>query len=833
MTPTIKVIGNRIVMDADFGHASIPLDDDVKAQWASWKARYQAVAAAPDANQLRLIGTELLTWIDRSGWARKWLDAPGPRQLEIAGDASITDDQFRLMDLPWEALADRNGFLALDTIQPFEVWRRAGQPAEPGSPEHRDLSLLFMASSPRNVTPELDFEAEEVAILNATDGFELGLFVEESGCPQELRERTLHRELFDAFHFSSHGEVLDEETANRFASEGARAGPNLLMETREGDRLFVPPTKLAEIWEGTPPQLVFLSACKTSVQDAETHDTYASELARAVPAVLGWGGAVLDPDATRFAASFYRELAGFQDVPGACAKARRDLLSETNDANERGAHWHLARLWLGPHGGGPLCAREGATRELPKNAGYKSFLDNRRNRGKVAGPLTFVGRRRLTQDILKTLRRPDCIGAVILGMGNLGKSSLAARVANRLPTLTNIVVVDDYDARSILTILLDALPPGVRDSINERWADAVDGDPSRLALAVEDLLESHYRQNPILLIIDDLEQVLADPQKGEERCALKADHGASDTIVAVLEAFRKSRGRSRLLFTSRYDFSAFGADGTDLARSLSFFNLEPFSPGEQRKQWRAELNVRLRSDDTTIRRAAAHAIGHEDYAALQTRAIAIANGNPGLQDLFTRPLLSADFEPVRAALSAMTTYLNNPEVIPEEDNAAFEFFRRNTFEKYQAALTPTEAGFLKAASVFDEVVWPEDVAGPAAAALRRYQSTPAPVSSEALAAVGEAAGIGDVERARRRVTGLGLLDVYSERHTGRTDNEYLVNQFARPLIPKLTAGERAVFAKAALPALEADWTDGDGAWPEDHRSVEALRLAFLAESTEA
>ncbi|MHC5722390.1 MAG: hypothetical protein ACYTX0_62865, partial [Nostoc sp.] len=55
-----------------------------------------------------------------------------------------------------------------------------------GEPENRALQVLFMATSPLNVEPVLDFEAEEARIREATARQPLALTVEESGCLSEL-----------------------------------------------------------------------------------------------------------------------------------------------------------------------------------------------------------------------------------------------------------------------------------------------------------------------------------------------------------------------------------------------------------------------------------------------------------------------------------------------------------------------------------------------------------------------------------------------------------------------------------------------------------------------
>jgi hypothetical protein len=50
------------------------------------------------------------------------------------------------------------------------------------------------------------------------------------------------------------------------------------------------------------------------------------------------------------------ELAGRSSVPRAAAVARRTLLCNKAQDPHRGRHWHLARVYIGPNGGGALCA---------------------------------------------------------------------------------------------------------------------------------------------------------------------------------------------------------------------------------------------------------------------------------------------------------------------------------------------------------------------------------------------------------------------------------------------------------------------------------------------
>src|SRR5262249_61033541 len=111
--------------------------------------------------------------------------------------------EWALLRAPWELLADKQGFLAGDVGLGFSPVRRLGRrvPA-PALDKHR-LGLVFMAASPRGAL-ELDYEAEETAIMAAVGATKLDLLVEESGNPDELGERLAEYSAMEALHLSLH-----------------------------------------------------------------------------------------------------------------------------------------------------------------------------------------------------------------------------------------------------------------------------------------------------------------------------------------------------------------------------------------------------------------------------------------------------------------------------------------------------------------------------------------------------------------------------------------------------------------------------------------------------
>jgi hypothetical protein len=326
---------------------------------------------------------------------------------------------------------------------------------------------MFMAAAVEGQT-ELDFEAEEAAILDATQRLPIRVTVEESGALAFLGERLTLEGPFEALHLSCHGNI------------DAERGPILLLEGAAGGEERAGPGEVIEALGADPVPLVVLSACRTAElggsaaasgvpgrresdsgiaadwretdmrREAERRGRgtgpalatpFVRRLAAVVLNVVGWDGSVYDVDATEFARDFYRELAGRSSVPRAAAVGRRALLRKKAESPQRGRHWHLARVYIGPTGGGRLCDNTKPKRTWATGRTEKVFLDKKKQRVPVATQAEFVGRRRAIQTVLRSFRDGPT-GVLIHGMGALGKSSLAARVQNRMPQHHPVVIFE-------------------------------------------------------------------------------------------------------------------------------------------------------------------------------------------------------------------------------------------------------------------------------------------------------------------------------------------------------------------------------------------------------
>lgn len=761
-----------------------------------WAARYDQATLDGDEAELFAIGRALFDWINPNGWATTWAKASGPRQLEIVVDDPGEPLARALLDAPWELLAHEQGYLADDAVQLFELARRIGREGNPTEPAHGDLQLIFMAAAPAGESP-LAFEDEESAILEATRRLPLHLVVEESGCIQFLGEKLDLDGPFEVLHLSCHGGIDPD------------VGPLLGLEDETGQLALTDIGQMVGAL-GNPQNtaLVFLSACRTAEQigagNQAATEPFVRELVRAgVANVLGWDGSVYDDDALAYARSFYGELASLQAVPRAAAVARQVLRMNQIKDPRQGRHWHLARLYLGPAGGGQLAAKGKPKRRLA--GGGEQFLDKARQQVPVAGPQAFVGRRRAVQSVLKAYRN-GAAGVLIHGMGNIGKSSLAFRVSTRLPRHEKVVVFGSYDALSVFDRVVAALPPQARNPVIDTWRDTVLSDPAQLAHALEDLLQGPLDARPMLLVMDDLERILE--TTGPSTTALLVQRAYRPVLAAILHAFQRAQTESRLLVTSRYRFSLPDASGADLAETLARVPLQPMDGTERMKQLRAAARIAKVDDLADI-----------DTALLQ-RALNAAQGNPGLQAVLTHPILGGENVVAEKALAAIEHYQETgtpPDDIREliagnvpgdEASAIVAFFKRMAFASYRAALSPDQLQMLGACCIF---------------------SSGLPVPKSAAEAVGRAAGVAQAPAALERLLSLGLVDDWgSEIGVARV----AANPLARPLAKSLPADLHAQLATAALPELDRHWRAADLLFPQDPRALELARLALAADAPE-
>ncbi|NCR10519.1 MAG: CHAT domain-containing protein [Microcystis aeruginosa LG13-11] len=508
-----------------------------------------------------------------------------------------------LVHLPWELLHDGQSFLVskLPAIVLMR-WMKTGNErllTLDNNPQDRALNVVFMASSAKGVKPILDFEAEEGKILKATKGKPLSLTVEESGCIKELGElmASKDRGYFDVIHLSGHAIIEDEK-------------PYFITETEYGDRQDTSAEDIARELQFNLPKLLFLSGCRTGYSDGDEILSMAEKLLKnGAKTVLGWGQPVRDNEAADTAAILYEKLSQGFTLSESLAFAYQKLLE--NQARD----WHCLRLYV--RGSIPeALVRRGQKKPLPPVSVVDQFVDPETKYLRVATRETFIGRRRDLQDCLQVLRKPfdnpEAIhkaGVFLQGFGGNGKSTLAARLCDRLPDYTKLVWHQQIDQTSLVNTLAKKL------------------DRSQRQILLDSNEELDYRlrdvfgqlNQPFLLILDDFEWNLECPSASDDYI-LKA--GAAPLLQALVWAIQETNYYHRLIITSRYTFNS-----PLLEKFYHLKSLPSFKYNE------SDLEKKLR-------RLEHFSSGKIDKNYIE-RALTLADGNPRLLEWLNNEVLSA------------------------------------------------------------------------------------------------------------------------------------------------------------------------------------------------
>ena len=670
-----RLLGDRLTHAGTQRHLAEP----DWARFAGWIKTYHDLAwQTGNDDALRRLGRDIHGWLDGD---ERWLTAlrdasDSPVVADFAVPATMSDHDRLFLEVPWELAATAEDYLAADPAMMWAPLRRIGATAAPPPPNqaHR-LGVLFMAAAPRGQTA-LDIEGEEAAILRATVRLGLDLIVEDSGNLTELTQAWQTAASLDALHLSCHGMGGDT--------------PFLALEDEFGDMAKAKLDDLAGGFVLAKPRLLFLSACHTGQGDA-TVDSLARGLIRVgFPTVLGWADAVYDRDASAFAAAFYARVAQpGMTVQAAWAGVRFDLLHDRVPP----AHWHLARLFLGRTGGGALTTGTRPRLRDDPDAGRKGVVDAPGRQIEVASRLEFVGRRRQVQAIQREFRHPTRAGAVILGLGLQGKSSLAARIIDRNPGLTPVALFRACDGPSVLAEISRKVDDAAE--ICARYRHRVDPhredlyDPNALYLALRALLQGPCGHRsaggqPILLLLDDLEALL-DPPAGPADLP-RVSRDAEAPLAAIIRAFAEGGSESRLLLTCRYAFRL-PERGRDLFDRLLRVDLPAMSSADSLKQARQKLAV------AGVDGAAKLAW----FAGFQPRAIMAARGNAGLQELLFQAALT-DPEAGDAAVAALEAHLAGG-ALPDQQ-ALRDTLERLLVRQLLDWLTPDERHLLHVSTLF-------------------------------------------------------------------------------------------------------------------------------------
>jgi hypothetical protein len=543
------------------------------------------------------MGQRLFNWLDGEGrWLSRAIQGCAAEGLVLA----ISPDA-KLAHLPWEIMHDGTKFLVQKPYPLVMPLRWLDQPIQDRPPQKRSLQVLFMAASPENVEPVLRFEEEEAAILGITKDLPLTLRVEESGCVEELKKlwRRYPEDTFDVFHLTGHA---DHQRTPPYA-------PFFITESLTGDRQDITAEDLLQVFQVRRPRLIFLSGCRTGEagQDGSVPSFAEALVQRGMPAVLGWGRPVLDTTATQAGAFLYEQLAAGCQLVQALALTYQNLIKREVKG------WHLLRLYVRGEVWGAVVNPPGFYQPRNEPVQYQ-FLDDEQ-RIRVAPPEEFVGRRRILQSGLRTLRQADKIGVLFHGMGGVGKSTVAARLLERLPEYQPIVIYQGLDAAKLERLLNQQCTSSVGlDILNSELP---------LMQRLTDFLNRGLNdpQKPFIFVLDDFEANLEARSDGAQ--VLRAE--VVEVLNAFLQAVTRSKVAHRILITSRYDVRL-----PELNERIERVPLSSLRGADLQKKCDRLTAFQPQSTIDT---------------SLQTQAKVLADGNPRLLEWLDRVLRDGETEP--------------------------------------------------------------------------------------------------------------------------------------------------------------------------------------------
>jgi tetratricopeptide (TPR) repeat protein len=500
--------------------------------------------------------------------------------LEIPADGG-------LQAFPWETLCLPGSDQPLALHPRTQLYRLvAGLGSTPATNIPGPLRILAAIGAPdAGGEGTLDYEAELDRIVRAVDRARreerARVRVLEWGSVPAIRN-ALQEERFHVLHIS------------------CRAGPDaLILETADGRADRVGARRLAE--EILVPDqgiaLVVLAGSSTGLGPAAGSpgaglpSLAGALLAHGVPAVLAMTSDVSDRYAIELTGQFYQSLASRRYAPDPLAalsdarreleRARRELAPE--DPRAALAEWWTPALYLrtesqplfDPAGASPAARAPDPVRSVAGLAG--------------PGREDFVGRRADLRKLRRVLSG-DHPAVIVYGIGGMGKTSLAQRLAD--------VVGEDTDAvlfirgRTTPTEILKMLGEELRvlrvqrrlerghelDFAADELTDPRQGWTAQLALVEHTVLP----EVSTLIVLDEAEQNIADTSREPQGSAPSAL--ADPELASFIVRWTALGPRARLLVTSRQALELPEAGGR-----LAEHHLGPLPRGETDKlMWRLE-----------------------------------------------------------------------------------------------------------------------------------------------------------------------------------------------------------------------------------------------------
>jgi len=484
--------------------------------------------------------------------SRRFSVSVDPSQVAGASDTETTAAQeaaTALLALPWELLRNGDGFL-FQGARPTRVRRRL--------PNTRNLPVPVVATPIRvlliTARPEddacgyIDHRETSGPLVAATE--ELGELITLTllhpatypALESEL-ERARHvGQPYQVVHFDGHG-VYDR----RVGLGGlCFEHPNDSHKLTGRRHQTVHSDKLGELLTNYRIPLVVLEACQSAQAESKGESVASELLQRGVASVVAMSHSVLVETSKRFVKAFYGELAKGQRVGQAMLTGQRALHSDPSRGQRYGigelnlADWFVPVLYQEENDPQLFQAILGPQTTEDLKGRWRTWLGDVPEEPVNTG---FVGRSRDLLALERLLRQERW--AVVRGQGGEGKTALAAELARWLVRSQQVrrAALVSVELYSQSQAVLDALG---RQLVGADYSAAKYDSPEQALQPIERAL----REQPTLLVIDNMESVLLPPYL--ETPELLSEEAALElqSILALAERLLQA-GETRIVFTSR------------------------------------------------------------------------------------------------------------------------------------------------------------------------------------------------------------------------------------------------------------------------------------------
>lgn len=480
--------------------------------------------------------------------------APRPDSLDDEAGKAAQEAATLLLGLPWEMLHDGRSFL-FQGANPVRVRRRV--PTEHAvAPTIVATPIRVLLASPRpedDACGYIDHRASARPLVEAMEALagrvEIHLLAPPTlpALREELDRARREGRPYHVLHFDGHG-VYD-----RHAGLGALCfehAEDAAKPTGKRRHAIVATPELGALLRDHGIPLVFLEACQTAQAESASESVASALLKTGVGSVVAMSHSVLVETSRRFVEAFYRALYAGRRVGSAMLEGQRALKDSPVRGRVFGVGEFTLQDWFVPvlyqDRDDPQIFRETPARQTRED--WRERLKTRLGELPIEPPQGFVGRSRelLTLERLLGVERY----AVLRGQGGEGKTALAAefgrwRVRARQVERVAFVSVEQHgDARAVL----DAIG---RQLVGKAYSVAAH---SSLDQAAEPVLRELRERTPTLLIVDNLESVLAPPFANADDAADAIAADAREAAGAILEVCAKlgaAGETTRIVLTSR------------------------------------------------------------------------------------------------------------------------------------------------------------------------------------------------------------------------------------------------------------------------------------------